>query len=197
MAKPRLLGLTGFAQSGKDSVAGFLKDYGYQRVAFADGVREMALVIDPIIYCAPTSGPDYVRLSGLVASAGWDAAKQEPEVRRLLQRIGTEAVRDMVDQDAWVRIGMRKAKSIILGTLSDAHFGSVVITDVRFPNEARAVHSAGGEVWRIERPGFDSGVSREHASEAHVASLPVDRVLVATNLEGLQQEVALTMLECS
>src|SRR6266511_6207822 len=115
MTRPRLIGLTGYAQSGKDSVAGFLKDYGYQRVAFADGVREALLALDPFLVPFPPIIPSAIppRLSALVAGVGWDEAKKHPEVRRLLQRLGTEVVRDMVDPDAWVSLGMRKVSEIL------------------------------------------------------------------------------------
>src|SRR6266542_3013067 len=117
--RPRLLGLTGFAQSGKDSVAGFLKDYGYQRVAFADGVREALLALDPLIpEYIPRSAMNFNRLSTLVRLHGWDEVKTNQdfgasEVRRLLQKLGTEVVRDMVDQDAWVHIAAQKVLTLL------------------------------------------------------------------------------------
>jgi dephospho-CoA kinase len=37
-----IIGLTGYAQSGKDTVANILvENYGYQRVAFADPIRAL------------------------------------------------------------------------------------------------------------------------------------------------------------
>ena len=47
-----VLGLTGYAKSGKDSIAKiFVNDYGYQRVAFADNIKkEMNLFLKEAVY---------------------------------------------------------------------------------------------------------------------------------------------------
>ena len=83
--------LTGCKRSGKDSAAQVLIDRGWVNLAFADPLRTMALAINPIVnydfQC------NVVRLKDMVESYGWDFAKRDPEVRRLLQVIGTEAVR--------------------------------------------------------------------------------------------------------
>ncbi|MFE2102926.1 hypothetical protein ACFW9W_39100, partial [Streptomyces sp. NPDC059468] len=46
---PQYIGLHGFAGSGKDAVAKILADYGYERVAFGDKVREALYVLNPVI----------------------------------------------------------------------------------------------------------------------------------------------------
>jgi hypothetical protein len=103
---------------------------------------------------APNCDEPVVRLSGEVGR-GWDSAKRDPEVRRLLQRMGTEAGRNIHGEDCWIRIAKRKV---------DEAPGNVVITDVRFANEAQAIRSWGGKVIRIERPNV--GPVNGHASEA-------------------------------
>ena len=45
-----IIGLTGYARSGKDTVAKILVDnYGYKRIAFADKIRELLVEINPIL----------------------------------------------------------------------------------------------------------------------------------------------------
>jgi hypothetical protein len=174
-----IIGLTGYARSGKDSAAAVLvKEYGYTRVAFADGVRSMALAIDPLLF-------GNVRLSSVVRTSGWDEAKAVPEVRRLLQAIGTEGVRNHIGDDSWVRVGKRKV---------DAVDGPVVITDVRFPNEAAAVREWGGFLLRMSRLNSDgseynNGLGRDHPSEATIADLPVDGTLHASSVGELEHAV--------
>src|SRR5207302_2034633 len=55
----------------------------------------------------------------------------------------------------------------------------VVVTDVRYPNEAEWVRSIGGIVVKIERPGVDrSGPEHQHLTETNVDLLKADRVIV-------------------
>lgn len=134
-----LIGVSGRKRHGKDTFAARLvEDHGFARVAFADPMREMALALDPII-------SDGWRLAALVETFGWEEAKANPEVRRTLQQLGTEAGRSVLGDSVWVDTAMRHARA--LG-------GRVVFTDCRFPNEADAIRDAGGQVIRVNRPAF-------------------------------------------
>ncbi len=166
--------LTGLARSGKDTVGRILVDqYGYRRVSFADGVRQVALAIDPMVGGGrlPLST---TRLSTLVEDVGWDEAKSYTEVRRLLQVIGTEAGREIFGHDVWVDLALKAV---------EAETRPLAFTDVRFANEAaaarkrgqidgrgtaliRMVRSVGNETLTNGRGG--------HASETGVATLLVD-----------------------
>jgi hypothetical protein len=181
-----LIGLTGYAQHGKDSTAKFLEPYGYKQYAFADALKQMALVLDPIVSTSKDWPPGHyypglVRLSSLIEKSGWEEAKKLPEVRRFLQVLGTEAVRDILGENSWVdalgnKLGTDRPKK-------------AVITDVRFPNEAEFVRRQGGKLWLIQRPGFDNGIGTDHPSEAFISTLPVDLQVSATNLEVLEDIV--------
>ena len=48
----------------------------------------------------------------------------------------------------------------------------VVLTDVRFPNEAEAIQAAGGRLVRVVRPGQDT--SDQHISETALDDLVAD-----------------------
>jgi hypothetical protein len=177
----QVIGLTGYAQAGKDTAGAVLvAEYGFTRVSFADGVRSMALTIDPWVSAGA------VRLSGLVRAIGWERAKNEvAEVRRLLQKIGTEGVRDHIGPESWVNAAKLKV---------DAVDGPVVITDVRFPNEARAIREWDGYMLRIVRLTeddllYDNGLGRDHPSEAQVESLPTHGTIYARNVDHLQNAI--------
>lgn len=161
---PYLVGLTGYAGSGKDAAAAGLVAAGWTRQAFADPVRSMALAIDPLVVW-PLFSTDPVRLSLLVAKRGWHAAKECPEVRQFLQRLGTDAVRVHLGVDAWIQ-----AFDLARDRRSDT-----VAPDVRFPNEALHIRRMGGIVIRIDRPGV--GPVNGHVSEA-VDGLEVDATVV-------------------
>lgn len=193
MGRGRIIGLTGFAQSGKDTAASFLVDRGWTRIAFADILRQSLYNLNPIIDTTVhvICDDDYVedadveheRVQQIVDRAGWDVAKvRYPEIRQLLQRLGTEVGRELYGEDFWVESALKQIKRrfALVEVGSDERRlvveGNYVITDVRFPNEEVAVHRLGGHVFRIERAGTEA--VNAHASEAHVLSMPVDGVIV-------------------
>lgn len=172
-----IIGLTGYAQSGKDTAArGLIESRGFTRLAFADLLKKTAYDIDPYVETTPGC---FERLSDLVDRLGLERAKSYDDVRRLYQRLGTEGGRNNLGTDVWVDPVMRTAM---------ASPSPVVITDVRFPNEVAAVKAAGGLVVRVERPGV--GAINAHASDAGIASLIVDMELVnSSTVEQLHAKI--------
>lgn len=164
----RLIGLCGYARSGKDEVAKILTDeHGYQRVAFADALKDVAYLADRHF------------LAPLVDAYGWEAAKQEPRVREFLQDLGV-AVRLTLGVDTWVNAA--------LSHYPYAVYPLTVVSDVRFPNEAAAIRERGGQVWRVTRPG--TGPVNGHESETALDSDVPDRIIRNTGtLEDLRREV--------
>ena len=156
-----LIGLTGYAQSGKDTIASILVEkYGYSRIAFADKIRDFLYGINPMVACSPTG-----YLQDLVNLVGWDKAKQEPQVRRLLQDLGISA-RDLISEDIWVNAALS----------SVSKDQRVVVTDVRFENEAAMIKSMGGQLWRVKRSGV--GPVNDHVSESEMDGYKVDQIFV-------------------
>lgn len=154
-----IIGLTGYAQSGKDSVAKTLVEhYGFTRLAFADKIRDMLYDLNPLV-------KDGFRLQGVVDAYGWDQAKVLfPEIRTGLQKLGVSA-RTHLDADVWVVAVLRQ--------MSDEE--NYVITDVRFTNEAVIIKQAQGELWRIKRPGVQA--VNAHVSESEMDGYKVDKIL--------------------
>lgn len=171
-----LIAITGRAQHGKDTIGQRLVDHGFARFAFADQLKDLALYINPIV-SGDIRDFDEERMAALVSRVGWEEAKKNPEVRRFLQELGT-GVRDIIGEDAWVNA----LEKLWLASGRE----NVVITDVRFPNEARWVHRHGGQLWRVTRMvnggekmlPFDNGVDPNHASEVHVPTLLADHELL-------------------
>jgi hypothetical protein len=156
-----LIGLTGYAQSGKDTLASILVEkYGYSRIAFADKIRDFLYGVNPMVACSPTG---YLR--DLVNLVGWDEAKKEPQVRRLLQDLGISA-RDLIDENIWINAALNSVEST----------DRVVITDVRFENEANMIRSLGGQIWRVKRPGVEAVNS--HISETQLDGYKVEQIFV-------------------
>lgn len=161
-----IIGLAGYAGSGKDTLGKVLTSvHGFERIAFADKVRDLALRINPVI---ADSGGNLCPLSAVVETRGWDEAKREPAVREMLQRIGA-SVRDIIDPDAWLDAATR-----------DMLYGkNYVITDVRYPNEVECVRDMGGVIWWVRREGV--GPVNSHESENSIN--PSDADLIVDNTE--------------
>jgi hypothetical protein len=81
--------------------------------------------------------------------------------RQLLQMLGTDWGRSMVHTDLWLMLAKRKIESILRLSVP------VIVTDVRFDNEAEMIRSLGGQVWHVYRP--DAQTVNAHASEAGVS----------------------------
>jgi hypothetical protein len=148
-----IVGFTGYARSGKDTAA---KGLGWPRLAFADAVKSLLLQIDPYVACG-------TRLSTVVQMCGWEQAKANVEVRRLLQQLGGGA-RERLSGDVWIK----KIEPLL------ADGSDIVITDVRYLNEGEMIRDYGGMVLRIERDGV--GPASGHDSETELEQIDALRV---------------------
>lgn len=168
---PSIIGLSGYAQSGKDTVANILvREYGYERIAFADPIKDLLYKINPHV-----GGGTF--LKSTVDTIGWERAKKNPEVRIMLQSLGVGA-RELFGENFWIDLALAKAKQ--------EH--RVVITDVRFKNEAQMITIAGGQLWRVHRP--HTGPVNDHISESELDDHPFDyRIYNNSGLDGLDSAV--------
>lgn len=168
-----IIALSGFARSGKDEAARVLvEDLGFIQVAFADKLREMVYALNPIVkykfqppyeYPAEKIPHSIVYVQDVIDVYGWGGYKETEygtEIRRLLQRLGTEAGRQTLWDSIWI-------DAALTGLPEDAR---VVVSDARFFNEFDAVRERGGRVWRIERPGV--GPANDHPSEMEAVDYP-------------------------
>jgi len=177
-----IVGLTGRAGSGKDTVAGRLAERGYTRRAFADPLKQFCCDVFGIDagYCW---GPSpyrnevvrtefrsqelgrlvtlFARRSLLPSSTAalahfYDVHNRHlsgpTTVRRILQIVGTEWGRAL-HRNLWV--------NALLVTLNDRS----VITDVRFVNEVAAIHEHDGKVWFVDAEQRLGPRTDAHASE--------------------------------
>lgn len=182
-----VVGMTGYAGAGKDTVANVLiEDWGFQRFALADALRESMLALDPVLWTPSPWSENAYRLADAVDRFGWDLAKREqPEIRRLLQVFGTEVGRTLFGENVWIDVLERK-----IAEQTDP-YARIVVTDVRFPNEADWVHELGGFLMRVERPGV--GPINNHPSEQRLAGVDYT-IHNDSTIEGLRSQVATFLL---
>lgn len=158
----RLIGLTGKAGSGKDTVGHMLwRSHSMYKVAFAYPLKEALRAMG---FPEPK---DRDAKEAVISGFGFSW-------RELAQTLGTEWGRAR-DPDLWLKLAMQETENI----LRVRETNRVVITDVRFENEAAAVRERGGQIWHITgRQGQMLGGTNAHASEAGVQVAKDDKVIV-------------------
>lgn len=152
-----IIGLTGPAGSGKDTTADWLESvHNFARIALADPIRRGL--------CA---------MLGLCPTVFRPGIKEQvipwlgKSPRELMQTLGTEWGRVLIARDLWLRIAENE--------IASAGHNRVVITDIRFEDEAAWLRKLGGVVWFIQR-GAAPPV-REHVSESGIAFAPGDTII--------------------
>lgn len=125
-----------------------------------------------------------------------DELMKAMSVRELLQKLGTDAIRDGLHENAWVNAAMAGYQPTHIGY--DANGSPIsdvpnwIFTDCRFPNEAQAIKDRGGVVIRIERTGI--GPVNDHPSETALDGWDFDyKIANVSDLESLKQTVELLM----
>lgn len=174
-----IIGLSGFARSGKDEAAKILvEEFGFIQVAFADKLRDMLYALDPIVgHYYYDKNPDLLTVQDVIDKYGWGGYKETEfgqEIRRLLQRLGTEAGRQIMWDTIWIDAALK-------GLPDDA---KVVVSDARFFNEFDAIRDRGGYIWRVEREGV--GPANNHASE--LEAMNYDKFSLVLNNNGSLEE---------
>lgn len=156
-----IVGITGRAGAGKDTVAAFLReDHKVATLSFAGPLKSMLCDLLKVPY---DQWEDREWKEAVIPELGLTP-------REMAQTLGTEWGRNCCGQNFWVKIAMLKAQKI-LETLHETggYDWHLAFTDVRFQNEADAIYATGGHLIHVVRPGDEDKTGFEHASEAGVA----------------------------
>ena len=195
-----LIGLGWNAQVGKDEVGKILvKNHGFKRYAFADILKQALYNLNPTVQGIDFKNYScygYYTIQKLVNDLGWEEAKKFPEVRSLLQRMGTEVGRNLFGEDFWVdrtmfEIGKSFEVEYLRSITPFMRFkGNIVITDCRFVNEAEAVKDRGGVFIKVTREGVKP--PNNHASEQGISEHLIDGYI---RNDGTLEELELGVAE--
>ena len=180
----RLIGIGGYAGSGKDAVATILEDsHGFYRTFMSQPLNAALCRLNPQI---EVRHGEVFRYVDLIAQLGYTKAKELPEVRRLLQAMGAEVGRDMFGQTVWID----QLRNYLAAYKPD---DDVVVTGIRFPNEARMIVELGGQLWWVYRPGY--GPVNSHSSDNTLTYEDFDRVVMNDGTLADLEQLVTKMLQ--
>lgn len=202
---PRLIGITGFRTSGKDTTCRLVKELRPElrvdRAAFADNLKLLAARSLGLAEDGASTDEELIALMDTFKEIGvltygvrvpgkrrWNRPKTyvtEITGRQYLQYLGANA-RVVFGNNFWVDQvlpnpmflpGWGEAQDVD-GLLKNSYPLSDIlcVTDVRYPNEAARVVELGGEVWEVVRPGLET--------DGHSSEQPLPRELVSRTIDN-------------
>lgn len=180
-----IIGISGRARSGKDSIAAIMiKKFNFTRVSFADSLKEISAEAFniPLNHFHDTDKKDVAFESPLQVNIdhmqslvmllkGAGCAPSQAQIdnliddgismkfvspRDLLQKVGTNLCRNHFGDSVWLDIFKNKIKKTE---------GHCIVTDVRFINERQAIKDLEGCNFLILRPSLSPIDGNSHESE--------------------------------
>jgi len=169
---PIVIAFSGFAGAGKDAAADVLvRLYGFERLAFADAIRDMTSAINPLLTFHDDGHVE--RYNDIVSyyTSLDDAKRYVPSIREFLVALGS-SVRATLGESTFIDIVVKKATKL-MGCDDDnnpghggSHGHSVAVSDCRYRGERDALCALGGTTILITRPGVTAANATERASLA-------------------------------
>ena len=206
-----IIGISGYSGSGKDLVGSIIQEISLNKwhiKKWAGKLKSIASILTGI----PVENFEDQEFKKTLLGPEWGTVKDIPlngvpvfadiqfnslmSVRDLLQKLGTDAIRDGLHTNAWVNALMAdythetclddQGMCIYCGSNcfegegcdeynSYPEQSNWIITDTRFPNEAEAIKKAGGIVIRVNRPGVQP--INPHPSETSLDDWGFDAVI--------------------
>lgn len=156
-----IISINGYGGSGKDAVAKLIQSIQpeWQIKKWAGKLKEIASILTGI----PAERFEDQNFKKTNLNDSWNVHGMPMTVRELLQKLGTDGLRTGLHPNVWINALMSDYYPIYDLDTDESTYPKWIITDTRFPNEAKAVKNAGGITVRIDRPGV--GPINNHISE--------------------------------
>lgn len=164
-----IIGVCGFIGCGKDTVADYLVNFHeYRRESFADSLKDSV---------AAVFGWDRIMLEGRTKESRewreqvdkwWAERLDMPTLtpRWVLQYWGTEVCRKTFHDDIWIASLENKLRK---------SGDNIVVSDVRFPNEIKAIRNLGGKILWVKRGDlpswYDLAIAANQGSNAAIKGM--------------------------
>ena len=152
-----IVGVGGLLTSGKDAFADYLvTSWGYTKTFMSNPLHQWLLTqnpwikLDKPVQCMEgwTLEPgEFHPYNYIVHQVGYTEAKEQTEIRRALQRIGTECGRKLISENVWADAMEREIRQLF-----ERGINHIVVTGIRYENELKMIQRLGGETVWIERP---------------------------------------------
>ena len=141
-----MIGIAGFARTGKDSLASMIKsllEKDSHKCKISSFAQHLKKDLDSFLQ------------SRLGISAFTEDSKEKEIIRPLLVCWGTEVIRNKINKDHWIE---KMHSACVTNNLQGL---KTIIPDVRFQNEVEWIYSLGGTVIYLERKGISPANSDE------------------------------------
>ena len=151
-----LLGITGKAGSGKDTLAdALIRKHGGVKVAFSDTLKAACKVLFQL-----SESQLYNRAEKERIDERWGRSP-----RQLMQFVGTDLLRNQLDKEIFIKSMRARVQKLL-----ELH-PFVVVADCRFENEAALVRDMGGTVihlHRVSAPSVNAHVSEQQLPKSRL-----------------------------
>lgn len=180
-----IIGVIGKMGTGKDTVAKMIKEiqpeYGWEVRQFSAKLKQVASIL---------TGIDVARFD----DQQFKRQQMDPEwnmtYREFLQRLGTDAIRNVLHNNVWINALMAEYKLIehkIGDNLVVNRYPNWIISDVRFINEAETIRRMGYPLVKIIRDvSSDNHVTETEMDKYHRHHYEIDN---NGNLDNLRDQV--------
>lgn len=151
----RVIGILGRKRVGKDTIADYLvTKYKYQKVSIAHPLKEGCRILFDLSW-DQVYGNDKDVID----------QRYQRTPREILSTIGTGTIRSQFGEDFWIK-----------RAFNCSEYDKIVISDVRFENEIKKIHSAGGLVIKVVCDNAE-----KEADETHIDKIRSYDVQVENN----------------
>ena len=204
-----LIGLTGYAGAGKDTVADLLVAHaGFRKLAFADALRgevmeafglDASALTEPSTKHTPNAALSLRRAPReFVAALALSLSQAAPDHRSPLSDAWLDEPRTPRQILQWWGTEYRRAqhprywtRALVSRLIQYRRWGETkhVVTDVRFANEADVVRCSRGAIWQVTRPTAEGQTEGGHVSATDGGAFGPDVVIAnahdVRHLQGL------------